>query len=340
MSSVVERTDIDAFISSSVPEYLSVFRQFFAEYTDALLNGSSFSATLAKLPLYFNQFETSDLPPLLQYDTKLAAYSSYDIRNLVALSMVDDGPSFFTQFFAHFFERFELYYADRNENRYETLSGVLYTDDGQVTDSLIFTDEGIGEGCYALMAQVIFYMSERAAIAAQWADIYAMLTLMKPARLFVHQVPTLDFHINAIDPTDPAYDEDYASYFTVDFNALPSKLVTDVGLKTDGGGGLTTDYASLADYLATLTVVAVKYADAPTVTETLTGKVYIVEKVQSLYVAIEAAIEKEIVYLALSGASEIFHATVLTDLFIQGFSTTETMKIRFTWTVPKGTGLQ
>jgi len=339
MSDLVARSDIDSAITNFVPEYLGVFRRFFGDFDDSFLNHSDLTSVLADLPNYFNQFVDTALVPLILYDPKLAAYSSYGIRNLISLSMVDDGPSFFTQFFATFFDRFEIYYADRNETRYETLTGVIYTDDGHVTDSFIFTDQGVGQGCYALMAQIIFSIFERSAVAAKWNDVFAMLAPMKPARLFVYQVPTLDFHINSINPSDPEYDASLATSYTSTFHSIPSRMATDFGLNTDGSPAITTDYTSFISFLQSLSVVKVKYADNPTVLVTLTGTVYVVQKESLFYFAVETSITKEIVYLALSGGFNVFESGVLVPLFIAGFSTSKSMKLRITWTLPIGSGL-
>jgi hypothetical protein len=344
MSDVLSQDDITRFVANSVPEHLDNVRLYMSEYLDGVFNHSLLTPRLQDLPNYFNQFETSSISPMLLYDKALSRFSHYDIRNLIAMSLVDSGPGFFTQFFAHFFDRFELYYADSNENRYETLSGVIYTDEGHLTDSQTFTDDGIGVGPYCILASVIFSMVDRATIEAKYIDAYNLLTLMKPARLHVFFIPTLDIRFNQLLSGDPQYVPILVSgtdrYFdlTVISPDRPGQLITDKSPTpwlTEGG--ITTDAFSIQNYLNGLGL-KVKYASAPTNLITLTTKTYAIPKDYGFFFSAEAEISEEVSYIELSGSQVIFNVGVRKPLLLKALNSDGHMRIRVSWNVPFGEG--
>jgi hypothetical protein len=251
MSEVIARTDIEAFAANTFPEHLDVIKAAFIEYLDSTFNHSDLTPQLTALPTYFDQFQESSISQMLMYDKALAQYSHYDIRSIIGLSIVNEGPGFFTRFFSHFFDRFELFYSDYMENRYETLSGVIYTDEGHLTDGHNFTDDGIGVGPYCILATVIFGIAERAAVESVYYDAYRLLTIMKPARLFVFLIPTVDIRFNELLSGDEQYipalvtggDPSFtlvmatvtASGLTVSVNATNKTFTRSTGVWADDG---------------------------------------------------------------------------------------------------------
>lgn len=337
---VIPRTDIDKFIKASIPEHLDVFRDFFGNYVDGMLNHSKLTDRLEPIDSFYNLFGDQSLFPLLTFTPKLAAYSKYDIRNLVALSSVDVGPAFFQAFFSHFYDRFEIFYEDNAGNRYEHVASVLYTDEGAASDDGTFTDQGIGHGVYALGAYVIFTVKDLATVQAQWTDVIHLLSLLKPGRLVVYQYPTLDIRINQLDSLDPECDPSLLDYVTpISYEQAPDasrplKLITDAHPPLLTDALLTTDNFSTLDRLNALATVRLS---GPTFTTfTQAGRVSVVDKGDYYYYVGEFLVTVPFTQAVLVGGSDFFGVQFEATPYFAGFNRTGALNLRFSMKVRKG----
>lgn len=344
MPDVVPQTDITEYIGNAIPPALTDTREYFTRLIDGLLNNSDATPRFVEAAGYFNQFETGGVSPLLVFDPKLRRYLNYDIRHLLALAIVDDGPSFYTQFFATFFDRFGLFYSDSNENKYESITGLISTDEGFVSDDNTFTDEGVGQGAYSLLAEVYFGPAEIEDIREKLHDVVHILMPMKPARLHVFVKPVLDLRLNYLLPSSPDYDDTLVTgdtaYFANVQEVFPSLLATDVvpPFQTDGDPAMQTDHLSTYDFLNSMSNLNVKYESDPLVVVQVPVAKKIIDMGDSYFYAGEATLPGNIVYLALAGASIPFTADIIKDIFIPEITAdAQTLRIRISWLVNKGT---
>lgn len=343
---LVPREDIQKYIEKAIPPHLDVFRRFFTEFDDVLLNESRAADALSIILNYYNHFETSGISPMLVYDKRLLEFSGLDIRNLIALSISDAGPSFYTQFFASFFERFELYYSDSEENRYENISGLIYTDEGHFTDDATFTDEGVGQGAYCLLADILTNPYEFLH-NQQYIPIAANLMVpMRPGRLHVFVRPVVEVRLNQLIFSDPEYDATLVTgderFFENVTTSLPARLETDASpeILTDGDPPVTTDNVSTIDFLQSLSNINVKYASDPNTTVQLPLTNKIIDQGDSVLYMAEIVIPENIVWFSLTGAVNPFSATVVRNIFIEGFVKDPVHEVlRLSWSVKKGAAL-
>lgn len=336
----VARSDIEAFIARTVPKVMVSHREFLTELVDGLLNNSDLATHLERAGKVYDPYEDGSIPPMLVYDPRLLKFSHYNIRHLIALSIGDVGPSFFTQFFQTFFERFAIYYSDSNENKYESISGLIRTDEGFVTDDNTYTDEGVGAGAYTLLAEVYVGLRDIETIKTLLPDVEELLSIMKPGRLHVFTRPLLDIRINQLLSEDHEYDVSLVSGPTAIFSgvteAFPKKLATDAtpAISTDGDPPITTDQVSTQDLLNSLSTLEVKYASAPTVSVMLPITKYAVDMGDSIFYSGYVTLDENIVFLALRGAIVPFQGSVIKNLFLAGSSSK--MRLRLSWMVRKG----
>jgi len=342
MSDIVSRDDIESTVNIAFPPHLDVLRKFFYEYADGILNHSDITELLTEASSTYSPFETMGLSPeLLVYDPRLKAFSDLDIRHLVAMSLGGEGVAFFTSFFDHFFNRFELHYADSQENLYETVSQIIRSDEGSFTDEGEFTDAI--SGLCTLHAQVIFDITEVAAAQLVWDRTVRLLSLMKPARLFVFHVPVVDIRLNALIAGDPQYDAtlltgDSPSFGSFVYNT-PDKLQTDADpvWKTDGAPPIKTDGNSTEGFLQSLSILVVRYASAPAVDVALTATVTLTRNASNEWCyRAQAELPEDIVYLSVDGSITLASMDVLKPVYIKPFNTDEHMRLRVSWVIPEG----
>jgi len=342
MSDIVSREDIESTINVAFPPHLDVLRKFFVTYSDGILNQSSVTDLIREAQSVYSPFETMGLSPeLLVYDPRLKAYSDLDIRHLVAMSLGGEGVAFFTSFFDHFFSRFELHYADAQENLYETVSQLIRSDEGAFTDEGEFTDSI--SGLCTLHAQIIFDITEVAAAQLVWDRTIRLLSLMKPARLFVFHVPVVDIRLNALIAGDPQYDAslltgDDPSFSSFVYNT-PDKLQTDADplWKTDGAPPINTDGNSTEGFLQSLSNLVVRYASAPGVDVALAAEVTLTRNASNEWCyRAQAELIEDIVYLSVDGSITLASMNVIKPVYIKPFNTDDHMRLRVSWVIPEG----
>jgi hypothetical protein len=347
---VISERDIEATLFRTVPSHFSKLRSWLFDYANGLFNHSKLTPYLEKLPSTYNQFlmlPEELYPSLLAFDPRLTYYSQYDIRGLVALALAGDGPAFFSQYFAHFFDGYELHYCDSQENLFEVLAYKSHTDEGYYTDEGQFTDSGSGgEGVVCLHAKVTFDITQLDAVRAKWQDTIDLLGLFKPVRLFVFHVPALVIRMNMLDPESPEFDPLLTSgmdkYFDNVLWQLPSgKLQTDAVpvLLTDGSPPINTDSVTTDQFLSSLTVLNVRYASTPGVLNTLVSEVRVAKLKNGnwLYWS-QAEVGAELIYVQISGAVNLFSADIVRPTYVKPFNSDGNMRLRFLWEVADGVG--
>ena len=350
MSDVVNSSDIQLALDNSVPANLPVLKSWLFDFVHGTLNNSELTPVLADLFKVYDQFDEPRsiiMPSLLAFDRKLLQFSHRNIRHLIASSLNGESAAFFSMFFSHFFNRFEIHYCDSQENLYEWVTQMVNTDDGLFTDENYFTDEGTGgEGVICLHAKVVFDITEHAHVYDVWEDTIKLLTILKPVKWFVFHVPVLDIRINTLVADDAQYVEELVTgddpYFdNVSYTPPADKLATDVDpvWKTDGTPPILTDEMDTEYFLQTINVITVQYADNPGFDVNLSAVTKVTQYPDgSWYLQCQCELPKEIVYFKLGGGFDLISADVLKPIYIKPLNTDSNMRLRFTWTVPPQVG--
>lgn len=350
MSDVIRQYDIRTFLDKTVPASLPKLKEWLFEYSNGLLNSSELTPVLADLDNVYNQFDEPSaiiMPSLLVYDRKLLQFSHRSIRHLIALALNGESAAFFSQYFSHFFNRFEIHYCDSQENLYDWMTQMINTDDGLFTDESHFTDEGTGgEGVISLHAKVVFDITEHADVYDKWEDTIKLLAILKPVKWFVFHVPVLDIRINALVDGDAQYVEELVTgadpYFeNLSYTPPSDLLATDVEpvWKTDGAPPLPTDNFDTETLLLSINLITVHYADNPGFNVALQGVTKVVQDADGAwYFQCQCELPKEIVFFKLGGSFDLIQADIVKPVYIKPLNTDNNMRLRFTWRVPPQIG--
>jgi hypothetical protein len=133
---VVPFEDIKEFIDASVTPAYPSLRDFFANLSDALLNGGDISALLKRSTLEYDSFAESGFSSFFIYDPLLRKHLDQDIRYLIAMSLSDASINLLARTVDQFWHYYAFYLSNYTGVRVGDLPSV-YRPDSPVTKSAL-----------------------------------------------------------------------------------------------------------------------------------------------------------------------------------------------------------